>query len=660
MTQIQAPDGQVVEFPDDMSHDEILTVMRKHYGGPSSAADTAIDMAKSAAIGVPKGVMGIAGLPGDVSNWMAGRGEWLGDKLGLKPLPEEIKRANEASRPFSSNDIRQGVESVTGPLYEPKTTAGHYAQTVGEFAPAALAGGGGVVGNLMRGAVAPGLASEAVGQYSKGSEAEPWLRGGAALLGGGAASLLARPRNAESILTPAMQGVDRATLDNAQALMADAAGRGINLSWAQAIENAGSGHAPLQRIQRFVERTPQGSPAMSEFYQGQPGAMRAAATNELDNIAPAAADPYVVGPQAAKAATGAIDDVRGAINDYTRNMYRSSALTPVPSANTASPAFQSVYGDILRDDILPHSVPGIGTPNSVASIDMVRQRAREIADNLRTHQGGNSPLKAAIIDNQIGDAVREARANVPAYDQAMALQAFGRGQILEPLTHGPLGGVANSATTEQAAKALMGRNLAGGEDQIRRAVINMDRNTPGTGSALVRQNLDDTYNSAAGNLVSGGNYYGGAKFAKAIAGNPQSEADLSAAVRGSTGGRAADEGMQRLVEILRATGRRLPEGSQTATDLGMADAVKATRGPIEKTLSVVGRPLDAAGRAVDDIYGTWRTNGTARDLARILQDPNEIELLTRAARLRGGNTGAALLANALRELGKKPSADARQ
>ena len=34
------------------------------------------------------------------------------------------------------------LERLTGPLYEPRTTAGRYAQTVGEFLPAVLGGRG--------------------------------------------------------------------------------------------------------------------------------------------------------------------------------------------------------------------------------------------------------------------------------------------------------------------------------------------------------------------------------------------------------------------------------------------------------------------------------------------------------------------------------------
>jgi len=142
------------------------------------------DVAKSAGIGVVKGGINLAGLPGDVSEYGA-RGldmatRYIGGKLGYD-IPERPPQ-----EPFGGNaQIRRGVEGVTGPLYEPQTTAGQYAQTVGEFAPG-LAGGGGLPRLAARAAtnvLAPAVASETAGQFTKGTAAEGPARIAAALLG---------------------------------------------------------------------------------------------------------------------------------------------------------------------------------------------------------------------------------------------------------------------------------------------------------------------------------------------------------------------------------------------------------------------------------------------------------------------------------------------
>jgi hypothetical protein len=169
---------------------------------PPSVAE---DVAKSAAIGVPKGVMGLAALPGEASN-LIGRGvNALGNWLTGKNMTAEEFAAKRAEALGSvdiagptGETVRKGVESVTGPLYEPKTKAGEYAQTVGEFVPAAMAGPGGIVRRAITGAVIPGVTSEAAGQLTKDTAAEPYARMAGAVapgaLAAGAKGMLVSPR----------------------------------------------------------------------------------------------------------------------------------------------------------------------------------------------------------------------------------------------------------------------------------------------------------------------------------------------------------------------------------------------------------------------------------------------------------------------------------
>jgi hypothetical protein len=77
------------------------------------------------------------------------------------------------------------VEQVTGQFHKPKTTAGKYAQSVGEFAPAALGGPASLVGKSVN-VAAPAFASEYAGQQYEGTAAEPWAR-----VAGGVAGALA-------------------------------------------------------------------------------------------------------------------------------------------------------------------------------------------------------------------------------------------------------------------------------------------------------------------------------------------------------------------------------------------------------------------------------------------------------------------------------------
>jgi hypothetical protein len=144
------------------------------------------DIAKSGGVGLAKGVMGLAGLSGDARELMA-KGVNTLTLGGISP-----ETASGALKHFpagllagpTSDKIRSKVEEVTGPMYEPQTVPGQFAQTVGEFVPAALAGPGSFGRKLVTQAVLPGIASEAAGQATKGTAYEPVARIGGAVLGG--------------------------------------------------------------------------------------------------------------------------------------------------------------------------------------------------------------------------------------------------------------------------------------------------------------------------------------------------------------------------------------------------------------------------------------------------------------------------------------------
>lgn len=157
---------------------------------PLSAGETALDIAKSGASGVGEGAVNLAGTPGDLRNMGENALGWVANKLGSSPSTQDIvKKAVRFTSPFAfaptSEQIKQPINSmVQGGLdYQPQTTAGNYAKTIGEFAPSAALGPGGAVRKAAM-AVIPGVASEAAGQATKGTPFEQYARGAGALLGG--------------------------------------------------------------------------------------------------------------------------------------------------------------------------------------------------------------------------------------------------------------------------------------------------------------------------------------------------------------------------------------------------------------------------------------------------------------------------------------------
>lgn len=156
-----------LKFYSDMPRDEFDAKI-----GLQPAAkevDMLSDVIKSGGIGVVQGGIGLATLPGNV--------EALG-RMGINAVGNLAGAEGPVVSPDTVlpnySDAKGAVEKYTGKFYEPQTTAGKYARTIGEFLPGGTTGAG-LVSRAARVAV-PAIASETAGQMTEGTELEPWAR----------------------------------------------------------------------------------------------------------------------------------------------------------------------------------------------------------------------------------------------------------------------------------------------------------------------------------------------------------------------------------------------------------------------------------------------------------------------------------------------------
>jgi len=170
----------------------------KAVNGPS----TGMDVLKSGGIGLAKGAVGIAGGGGDVRNLLSKATDYLGEKAGVSPdtletvknVASRITKATPArviAEGPTSADIQGAIEGQTGEFYKPQTRAGKFTERAAEFIPASLIGPGGLPRKVVTG-VTSGLGSEAAGQATEGTKAEPYARIVGALGGGLAPSAAGR------------------------------------------------------------------------------------------------------------------------------------------------------------------------------------------------------------------------------------------------------------------------------------------------------------------------------------------------------------------------------------------------------------------------------------------------------------------------------------
>lgn len=151
------------------------------FASTPEAPSIAEDVAKSGAIGVAKGGIGLAGTPGDLSNMLARSSQIASDYIAKRLGIDAGPRAAETILPTAAS-LQKNVEGVTGEFYKPKTTAGEYAQTAGEFLPAAMGGPESVMSRLASRVAIPSIASETAGQITKGTDVEPYARVAAGLV----------------------------------------------------------------------------------------------------------------------------------------------------------------------------------------------------------------------------------------------------------------------------------------------------------------------------------------------------------------------------------------------------------------------------------------------------------------------------------------------
>lgn len=200
--------------------DDYKKVEPASVGGPwedFAKPSVAEDVAKSAGTGLVKGVVGLAGMVPDIS----AAAHDAANKYLIDPIlnatigkpsggavPERTVDPNKA---FGSASLEKTLESATGELHKPQSAAGEYAQTAGEFAPAILGGGEGLLSKLLTRVAIPSTASETAGQLAKGTAAEPYARIAGAVAGGvGGSSLANALSRAPEVAAPTVEELKNA------------------------------------------------------------------------------------------------------------------------------------------------------------------------------------------------------------------------------------------------------------------------------------------------------------------------------------------------------------------------------------------------------------------------------------------------------------------
>jgi hypothetical protein len=141
--------------------------------------NTLLDVLKSADSGFVKGVAATAGLPGDTLNILM---KSVGIPTREGPLPSSVTAVVPGGGAYGGAQELAKLTEPEGGYHKPETRAGKFANTIAQFAPAALAPGNALLRTAR--VVVPGAASEAGGEMFEGTPMEGPARLVGALAGG--------------------------------------------------------------------------------------------------------------------------------------------------------------------------------------------------------------------------------------------------------------------------------------------------------------------------------------------------------------------------------------------------------------------------------------------------------------------------------------------
>jgi hypothetical protein len=400
---ITGPDGKAYEI-DGENAQGALAALQKHIGAapekPKEDVSVAGDVAKSAGIGAVKGAIGMVGGGGDLRDLASAGVDKLGEVAGFDPSTVKNVASKIAGyTPLaalnyapSSHDIQSKIEGVTGEFYKPKTTAGEYAQTAGEFLPAAFGGEGSLLARAGR-VLMPATASETAGQLTKGSDAEPYARTAAALLSPVAGAAARR------VITPLPAAPERTALANALR------GEGVDLTAGQA-----TGNKPLQWAESVLGDIPGSGGVASRMQTNQGEQFTGAALRRVGEDANRAT-PEVI--------NHAFDRIGGNFDRLAANNTLHMDQQFVTDLVDTAKEYHAMVAPSMRSPIVEDIVRDIGTTQANNGGQIAGDAYQSLASRLsRAARGTADPqLKEALsgIKNSLDDAMeRSIQAHNPA------------------------------------------------------------------------------------------------------------------------------------------------------------------------------------------------------------------------------------------------------
>lgn len=491
-----------------------------------------------------------------------------------------------------------------------------------------------VVSAPVRSAVMPSTLS-AVGEETlavpfAGTPLEPAAR----TVGAMAAPLVTAPgmfrSPLENMYAESTKNMTPAQIAAASQLQKESFKQNMPITSFEAMQQASGGRTNLPAIQRQIEGTPNTAPLMADFM-----ATRGQQTQQtLESAFPTTTRPQL-GAEVQKAVTAeqtrlnkqivaeggpAIEAVKSKkipMSWMTNLENESAVIAEAGKAVDTVPA----YKDLLK-----------GYPdNSIARIEAMRQFLSDKYDNLAaaaSKMTGEPKVTGEMRAYQRAkeSLLSKADAQVPDYADARLKYDEIRNRIKEPIRQTPIEELAKTNETAKQFGELFATKAAAinlTPQKVTTTIQALAKQDPNLPKEFLNQYMRSSLESVQRASTSQTGTVG-ARFADTIAKNTTQRENLKAAFEQVYGnkGKFASNGLNKMLDILEAQGRRLPSGSPTAEKGMLAEK------SVSATAQALKSPIASAGNLYQNIfYGKDYEN-----IAKAITSPNGVELLEQLAK----------------------------
>jgi hypothetical protein len=567
---------------------------------------------------IVQGAAGIAGLGGALQKGVEyGTGK-IAELLGY--TPEEASAGRMAVSLPTPSDITRAVGNAGVPMQRAETIGGRTAQNVVRN----------IVSAPVAGAVVPSLLSavgeEAAAYPFRGTTLEPYARTAGALF----APLVPAPTMFRSPLermyAESTKRVTPQEMSSAERLQQMASREGMPVTSVEALQQVTGGRTNLPALQRQLEANPASAPLMAEFM----GSRGEETLSTLQRMFPQTGRERL-GTEAQRAAEKTMARTQTELStspagqafetvksksippSWMKNLENESAVIAEASRSVDSVA---AYQDLLK------GYKG----NSIARVEAMRQYLRDKYDTLGSASGGTVTGEMRAYDQARKKLLEKADSQIPEYKTAREQYFQAKERIVAPVQESPIARIAENNEVSMQFAEVFAKNPAAVNLTPQKVTMTM-KSLAQDDAALPKDFLTQYMRSSLEQVESQATRATGttgARFANTIVKNTTQKENLRAAfkeVYGETGDKAA-RGLNNLIDILEAQGRRLPAGSPTA-EKGMIAAesvstvTKATRNPLE---------------AIGNLYQTMFFRKDYENVAKAITSPEGIKILENMAK----------------------------